>query len=459
MSSILRLVRKRLYCFRFVHLLTAILVAAVTAVALLYQGYVGALTDNFAGRLIRPQVPGTYQLRLPGARTQPNSVWDSPNLNLVIWKLTTRHGAVRMAAVAGSRLSNWPIPKEKEAWLPLSLRGQVYDEAIGDSLSFTYFTGSEWQQAEAKVAGYYEDGGYLSPILVNHSWALSWLGETADQTVMIYTDSRKQTHTELRRYAASVGGASLVKLNGPLHGADYLVSSMYAGGNGAMALGIVFLAIGIGIFGLLVFLDSRSELAVLKALGLKPREAGSLLWLEFLISTLIGLLLGCVSLYWLKGYIGFPLELGLSLLRFGAILVSIAFLLALYAPARLAYVATVNELLLKRPVLLWTQVISEVEGRRPALDDLIGQGWSCLKLAQDEKGFCGTVIPAIGTYVRQGELLAWQPMWFGMAERRYVAPHDGVLQVIDPQRGVLAISKLSDATTFETVSNGGTDDE
>ncbi|HHW99470.1 MAG TPA: hypothetical protein GX738_07585 [Firmicutes bacterium] len=145
----------------------------------------------------------------------------------------------------------------------------------------------------------------------------------------------------------------------------------------------------------------------------------------------------------MKDYIVFPFKYDQALLLHGIQLVAISFAIALYAPARLARVAAVNELLLKRPILLFTQVISNVEGHRPALDDLVNRGWSCIKLETDEKGFLGTVVPQIGAFVRQGELLAWQPTWFGMGEKRYVAPHDGIVQVVDPKRGVVALSQAT----------------
>lgn len=457
MNSVLKLAQKRVVRFRFIHLLATVLVGAVVTVALLYQGYVGALADNFKGRLIYPVLPGEVALHAPGVCEPPNAVWHSPSLHLTMWNVTTRHGNVRMAGVIGTRQDNWPLPREHEVWLPASLRGQVYNEVAGDSLFLTYFGHGEWRQAELTVAGYYEDGRYLSPILVNQGWGRDWLGESSvDETIIVY---QQEAYTVLRRNFTSIRGASLVPLDHSLHGANYLVSNMYAGGNGAILLGIAFLAIGIGTFGLLVFLDSRSEIAVLKALGLKPKEASRLLLLEFSLSALAGLLLGWYGLNLLQGHINFPIKMDLALLRLGFILVAASFTLALYAPARLANVATVSELLLKRPILLWTQKISTVEGNRPALHDLISQGWTCLQLERDDKGFLGSVIPAIGTYVRQGELLAWQPIWFGMGEKRYVSPHDGVLQVVDPLRGVLAISDLQAAATCQTGQSGGTNNE
>lgn len=457
MNSVLKLARKRVVRFRFIHLLATVLIGAVVTVALTYQGYVGALADNFKGRLIYPELPGDVALQAPGLCEQPNTARHNPTLHLTMWNVTTRHGNVRMAGVIGTRQDNWPHPKEHEVWLPASLRGQVYNEVAGDSLLLTYLGHGEWRQAELTVAGYYEDGRYLSPILVNQAWGREWLGPSAvDETIIVYP---QEAYSLLRRNVTSIRGASLVPLDHSLHGANYLVSNMYAGGNGAILLGIAFLAIGIGTFGLLVFLDSRSEIAVLKALGLKPKEASRLLWIEFSLSALFGLLLGWGTLNLLQERINFPLKLDLALLRLGFILVSAAFTVALYAPARLANVATVSELLLKRPILLWTQKITPVEGSRPALHDLISQGWTCLQLERDDNGFLGSVIPVVGTYVRQGELLAWQPIWFGMGEKRYVAPHDGVLQVIDPQRGVLAISDLQAAATCQIAQNGGTDNE
>ncbi len=366
MNNIIRLARKRFLHFRAIHLLTAVLVGAVVAIVLLYQGYVGALADNFTGRLVFPEFPGEVALRIPGFGAPPSTVWHNPTLSLTMWDVATCHGDVRMAGVVGTRLDNWPHPGEQEVWLPASLQGQVYNEVAGDSFSLTYFGEGEWRHAELTVAGYYEDGGYLNPILVNYAWACDWLGQqTIDETIITYW---QESLYQLNRGLAQLPGASLVMLDHSLCGANHLVSNMYAGGNGAILLGVIFLAIGMGTFGLLVFLDSRSEIAVLKALGLKPKEASRLLLLEFSLSALIGLLLGWCSLNLLQGRVSFPFKLDLALLRHGFILVAVSFVIALFSPARLARVATVNELLLKRPILLWIREISPVAGRK--------QNWS-----------------------------------------------------------------------------------
>jgi hypothetical protein len=434
-----------------------LLVAAVVTVALLYQGYVGALADNFDGRLIYPDLPGAAALHLPGITALPQTFARvSPTLILATWDVTTAHGNTQVAGVIGNTSNNWPSPEGGEVWLPASLKGQVYQETIGHGLLLTHFGRGAWQQAELKVAGYYEDGGYLSPLLVNQDWVSSWLGnQSARETIYIYPEG---DYSRIRDTASRIPNSRWVMLHNSLHGAKYLVGNMYAGGSGAIVLGIAFLAIGIGTFALLVFLDSRSEMAILKAHGLKPGEASRLLLLDFSLSSLLGLLLGAAGTYLLQGYISLPLKLDLTLLRYGLLLVATAFAIALFAPSRFLYVASVNELLFKRPILLFVQVINHVEGNRPALDDLTKQGLTCLKLERDESGFLGSIIPSEGNYVRKGELLAWQQIWFGMAERRYVAPHDGVLQLVDQQRGVLAISGLQVAA-YQAADNGGTDNQ
>jgi len=439
MNSLVRLWSKRVWCFRFVHLLVAALVAAVVVVALLYQGYVGALSESFADRLVFPQFPGAAAVFAPGLVQPPRQVTTPPNLQLALMTTTTRHGNIHLGVVLSSYAGGWPVPKGNEVWLPVSLRGHVFDEGVGDSLTLTYFGRGPWQQAEVVVAGYYEDARLLSPILISLPFAQEWLGDQLvyAQSVLVYPESALR---QLRSNLYRIPNAQLVSLDSAFLGAKYLVSSMFAGGDLALVLGIVFLAIGVGIFGLLVFLDSRSEIAMLKTLGLKPGEVSRLSLFEFGFSTLIGLGLGWAVISVLQEHISFPFKYDLALLRHGFLLVGCAFALALFAPARLARVATVNELLLKRPILLFSQVISSVEGQRPALHDIISRGWSCLKLESDGSNFLGTVVPQQGAFVRQGELVGWQTTWFGMGEKRYVAPHDGIVQMVDPKRGVVAIS-------------------
>ncbi|NLW16369.1 MAG: hypothetical protein GX033_01700 [Firmicutes bacterium] len=439
MSSLLSLWSKRVWCFRFVHLLVAGLVAAVVVAALLFQGYVGAIGEDFAGRLVVPQFPGAAAVFAPGSVEPPSQITTPPNLQLSLLDVTTRHGNVRLAAVIFSNGSGWPMPQGNEAWLPASLRGQVFDEEIGDRIILTHFGGRPWKQAEVVVAGYYEDVQLLSPILVSLPWAYNWLGNDLaySQTVLVYPEAALK---QLQRNFHRIPNAEMVRLDAAFLGVKYLVRNMFAGGDLALFLGIVFLAIGISIFGLLVFIDSRSEIAILKTLGLKPGEVSRLLLMEFGFSTLLGVGLGWGAISVLQRYITFPFKYDWTLLRHGILLVVFAYTIALFAPARLARVATVNELLLKRPILLFTQVITNIEGQRPALHDLISRGWTCLKLESDGNDFLGTVVPRVGSYVRKGELVGWQPTWFGMGEKRYIAPHDGIVQVVDGKRGVVAIA-------------------
>ena len=452
MSNGLRLAFKRFLIFKGVHLLVMVLVAAVVAVALLFQGYVGALAYNFEDKLSYPEYPGAAALHLAGYTNLPQTYARvNPLLLMAMWDVTTARGRVPVAGVIASVLDTWPEPEYGKVWLPVSLQGEIYHEQVGDSLLFSRFEQRDWRQVELEVAGYYEDGGYLSPLLVNETWISDWLGRaSANETIVIYPEGDL---ARVRDAANRTRNAQLVMLDRSLHSAKFLVSNMYSGGAGAVVLGIAFLAIGIGTFALLVFLDSRSEMGMLKALGLKSGEAGRLLVLEFVASASFGLMLGWASAYYLQRWIDLPLQVDFALLRYGCILVAVSAFIALFAPARLICVATVNELLLKRPILLFKQNITMIEGYRPALDDLTSQGWTCLKLEQDEKGFLGTVIPDVGSYVRKGELLAWQQTWFGMGERHYLAPHDGILEVIDGQRGVLAISKSETAANSLAVVN------
>ena len=157
------------------------------------------------------------------------------------------------------------------------------------------------------MAGYYEDVQLLSPILVSLPWAHEWLGDylAYAQTVLIYPEGAlRQLQSNLFR----IPNAQMVRLDSGFLGAKYLVSNMFAGGQFALILGILFLSIGVGIFGLLVFLDSRAEIAILKTLGLKPREVSRLLLLEFGFSTLIGLGLGWGAISIMKDYIVFPFK-------------------------------------------------------------------------------------------------------------------------------------------------------
>lgn len=437
MSSFVILLNRRLRRFRFTYLLAALLVAAVLTATLLYQGYVNALSSQFRGRLTHPTIPGAIIARQLPRAAAPVVVEAEPLVQLHLWDVGTRHGSLQLAGVGRSSLAEWPEPAAGEVWLPESLRGQVFNEEVGDQINLTRFSQQERLTATVRVAGYYADGAFLSPLLVNQTWAAAWLEAEADSIVYAYPESAQ---TSLQRWRERNGQPELIRQNDVIQQASDLVGSIYAGGDGAIILGVVFLALGLGTLALLVFLDSRSEFAILKALGLRPRTVGRLLWAEFAAALLAGLGIGWGAVLLIQRQVTFPLALNARLFNYGLLLLTVAYVAALVAPARLARVALVNELMLQRPILLWKQVISKGTDRHPAFHDLVEQGYTCLRLERDEQNFRGAILQPVGARVRQGEPLAFLPIWFGMGERHYVAPHDGIIQVTDPIRGVIAIA-------------------
>lgn len=446
MSSFLILLSRRLRRFRFTYLLAALLVAAVLTAALLYQGYVNALSSQFSGRLNHPTLPGAIiAQQLPGTAA-PVVVETELSLQLHIWEVSTKHGSLQLAGVGSSRLDEWPQPAAGDVWLPESLRGQVFNDKVGDQLALTYFNQQERSTATARVAGYYSDGGWLSPLLVNQAWAAAWLEIEADSTIYAYPEAAQSA---LQRWRERNEQPQLIRQTDIIQSANKLVGSIYSGGSGTIILGVVFLALGLGTLALLVFLDSRSEFAILKALGLRPRTVGRLLWAEFGADLLAGLGIGWGAVLLIQQHVTFPLALDARLFSFGLLLLAVAYVVALVAPARLARVALVNELMLQRPILLWKQVIAKGTDRHPAFHDLVEQGYTCLPLERDGQDFRGAILQPVGTRVRQGEPLAFLPVWFGMAEKHYVAPHDGILKVVDAVRGVIAIAPLNDLTKGE----------
>ena len=431
------LVAKRLKRFRFVHLLIAPLVAAVMVAVLLFQGYLVSLAGEFTGHLVYPEIPAGFLARvLPGVK--PPVVTDAAlQLQLSLWTVVTPSGRVEMAAVSNSRLPNWLEPLPGDVWLPASQRDQVYTQQVNDQIALTRFNGKSWITAQARVAGYYQDGGYLSPLLVNPTWAVAWVNQSAESTILAYPE---QANKQLQRWVSENPQAELLTQSSIVQSASSMVGSLYSGGYVAVLMGAIFLALGFSVLALLVFLDSRSEIAVFKALGLRPSEVGRLFWAEFGVSTLAGVLIGWGAIGWLHTRFGSLITVNWSVFQVALIVVVGSYGLAMLAPARLARRAQVNELLLRRPILLWSQVVSTPNRQNPGLDDLRARGWSCIKLEMDDDGTPGAVLRPAGSFVRQGETLAWQSTWFGMGERKYVAPHDGILELVDLQRGVLAIS-------------------
>lgn len=431
------LAAQRLRRFRFVHLLIAPLVAMVLTGVLIWQGYLVSLTGQFTGRLDYPTLPADILARVMPGVTPPVVTDARLQLQLNCWDVVAPGGQVEMAGVTSSQLATWQEPAAGEVLLPESKHGQVFLQEVGDQITLARFSDQAWRRVQARVAGYYSDGGYLSPILVNAAWALEWVGANPESVMLGYPE---QANKQLDRWSGLNPQAELTTSVTISQDASGLVGSLYSGGNAAVFLGCVFLALGFGILAMLVFLDSRTELAVLKAMGLRPREVGLLFWAEFGVSTLAGILLARLVMLWVGAQFADLLTLNGTVYRTGVLVVAGSFAFAMLAPARLAVRAQVNELLLRRPILLWSRTVSATERKNPGLDDLHDRGCTCIQLERDEHGFPGVVLHRQGASVMQGETLAWQSVWLGMGEKKYVAPHAGVLEVVDAQRGVLAIS-------------------
>lgn len=433
------LIRRRLWRFRFIHLVITGLVATVMVSVLLFQGYLMALTGEFTGQLTYPTLPNACLVRIPANGILP-SLWRiAPQLQLSTWSVSIAAGQVEMAGVSNTSLSDWPLPAPGEVWLPASQRGRLYTEQVGDILTVSQLGGRDWASAEARVAGYYDDGGYLSPILASMQWIGGWSRQSPNSTIVGYPEQAAQ---DLRRWASSYPEAELLTPQGIAQGASDLVSSLYSGGYAAVLMGAIFLALGFGVMALLVFLDSRTELAILKALGTRPREAGFFFWGEFSAAVLLGVPLGWWLTQWLQSRLDIPIALSGSVFRTALTVVLISYGLAMLAPARLAQRAQVNDLLFHRPVLLLSQSVSSLSRHEPSLHDLLSRGWSCIRLETDGEAFPGIVLRPVDATVKQGETLAWQSTCFGLGEKKYVAPHDGILRVADESRGVLAIEPI-----------------
>lgn len=431
------LMRKRIWRFRFVYLVLAGLVATVMIAVLLFHGYLMALTGEFAGKLVYPTLPDAFLARAPVGQSTPLVNSANIQLQLYLWPVQAPMGEVEMAEVTTTRLPDWPSPAPGEVWLPLSQQGRLYTEQTGDWLELSMFNGRAQVTVQALVAGYYRDGGYLSPLLVNRQWLSEWANRQASSIAIVCTEQARQ---QLQYWASEDPAVEILTAQSIALGASGLVRSLYSGGYTAVLLGAIFLALGFGLLALLIFLDSRAELAILKALGTRPREATLFFWCEFALSALLGLGLGRLVVNWLQPRLGALIVLNWSVWRSALTVVAGSYLWAMLAPARLAQRAQVNELLFRRPVLLFSQSITTLARNAPGLQDLLSHGWTCLRLELDGDSFPGVIVRPAGAPVKTGETLAWQSTWFGMGERRYLTPHDGVLQVADPQRGVLAIS-------------------
>ncbi len=423
------------------HAAVIVLTAAIICAFVLFTGYLNALGRDVSGR-IRPvdlaagmlmEAPPGTELPAPFSNAYGAYYWR-------IMQAATSAGVQVIAAVEHAPMASiLPEPKAGEVWLPETLGAESGLE-IGDAFHLSFHQGGRYYDLSGTVVGFYEAMDEYNPLLVSADWLQEQglaIGGRLRGLISPRPGRESLLANEVRN---SMRSARIIEASFVMVQAKQLVSGVFSSGIGAAILLFILLTLGMGTISMLTFLDSKRELSVLKSLGLRPVEVGTLYLAENGLTAILGSLLGIGAALVLQGKSPLPIDITTSGVTQGLFLTGSAFALGLYPTWTLARIGTVNELMLDRPIPLVRRDITGLTRRLPSLDDWLSRGYACLKLQADyDCGFQGILFRQEQDKVKAGEIVAWESVAWGLGERRYVTPCDGQVVKCNREQGLIVI--------------------
>ncbi len=435
-SNLLLLAQRRWKTAVRSHLAAVIIAAAVITAWLLYWGYLEHAHSSLSGRVRTADFPADFAITLPPG-TQHSVPGENADIVQIYQTLTveTPLGLQSLAAVYSQGAdAPLPNPEQGEVWLAGTVKLSAGIE-VGSPFQIAFLEDWRYRVFAGRVAGFYSAHGFCPEVTVNGYW-LSDNGVILDANeVTLYRWLPNST-----RWAGHLpAGATMQTAAAVTDLAGKVVSTAFAGGGSGVWLLYLFLTLGAGTFSLLSYLDSRRELALLKAMGLSPREVSGLFLLEGLFTGLIsfGLTLGVTLLIDRKTSL--PVTLTGSMIWRALTLGGTALAVATAVPYILARAASVNELLFGRPVPLLRRFVAESHRNYPALASLAAAGHTLVKLPIIDGGFPGICLCRAGQRVKAGQTVAWMASVWGLIEHHYLAPCDGEIIQADLAAGLLVI--------------------
>jgi len=439
MKHLLALSARRFRADRRSRFAAASITALVVAAWLLYWGYMEYMGVSMSGRVASVAFPADFAIVLPpGGDYAMNDYYAETLQTYQALEVETSLGLQPVAAVYYSSPSApLPDPAPGEIWLPDSLR-VLGELTVGSPFAIRYLQDMRYHDVSGTIAGYYADFDYYPAIVVDSYWF-------TEQGTMLDTEQ-----VSLYRKASNFGrwsgrlplGAKLVTARTMADRAREIVAVAFSSGGEGVGLLYLFLVLGVGTFNLLSFMDSRRELALLKSMGLRPREMSRLFAIESFLTALLGSGAGLMAVLALDGWTLLPIELTWPLVGRTVLLCLLAFAGATAAPFILAKKGSVNELLFGRPIPLIRRTVTDVARRYPALEPLLAAGFQLVKLPVEDGDFPGICFRRMGQTVKQGETVAWQGSAWGLKELEYLAPCDGEVVQADLSQGLLVIKPI-----------------
>ncbi len=441
MQNLLSLARRRWLTEHKSHLASVVIAAAVVTAWLLYWGYMNHMGAYMSHRVADSDFPADFALTTePGLSYLVPAAYVEVLQSFHQLEMATPLG---MQPVAASGLARpnapLPVPAAGEVWLPEELRG-VNQIDVGSPFEVAILQDLLYVRAEGKVAGFYHAYDFYPAIVMDSLWL-------RDQGILLkgseVTLYRRGPNFDSWRYRMPAG-VTLQTASSASELALQVVQVAFSSGGQGVGLLFLFLVLGVGTFSLLTFMDSRRELALLKSMGLRPKELSGLFVLEGALTAVLGICTALAIVSLIERFSYLPINIDFALAVRATLFSLFAFGAATAVPYLLAQRAEVNELLFGRPVPLFRRRITAVNRRYPALDSLLDAGYQLIKLPVVDFGFPGICFRRVGQQVLAGETVAWESYGFGIGEREYLAPCDGEVVEADLERGLVVIKPTKD---------------
>lgn len=446
MIDLLRLICRRWRVAMRAHMAAALITAAVVTGWLLFWGHTEAMGQSVLARIVPPDLPADLVLTSPDGDRNFRSNLDL--LRVYSYRrsdVTTAYGPLSLGAVTGALKDfTLPQPKDEQVWLDAELASD-WKLTTGDSFQIRFRQGKQYRTVATQVAGTYAGSALLPKLLVDTVW-LERLGiQLTTPEWLFYNRTSNYTNSEqwlqgwlrvLPKGVIRVGDDTI------LEQAQEVISGTFADGGPAVALLFVFMILGVGTFNLLRYMDARRELAILKSMGLRPKEVGLLFALENLFTATLGFGLAMLVSEVVVRWLSLPILLTAFIYGRALLWLLMAHLTAAAVPYIFARTAGVAELMLGRPVPLVRSCIRELGRRYPALEEKLAQGYYCVVLPKADGEFPGICFRKAGQSVKLGEVVAWESLAWGLFERSYVSPCDGTVVDCDLKQGLVTIKPI-----------------
>lgn len=448
LRNVLRLARRRLRHSWHIHAAAVLLTALTGSAFLLYQSYLTQMGTSLDQQTHELRLLSDLYVELPadGALASPvaaTGAWKKRPAPVLVaagrtFSAGSAYGRLQAFAIQPSEDYRGPSPSAGEALLPQRELERL-NLQVGSTVEMLLPGGTLVQVVLRET---YEASPANSELLVNFAWYEQLSGEKGFTRFMFNLIPGLGMQAAQLYLERLYPPATIVTRQLPADLAHQAVSESHSSGSSLVILIFLFLALGVFTALLLSFMDNKRELAVLKSMGLSPRELGGLFLGSGLFTAFSGILMALGLAYQIVHFLnarGVMLPVEPGFLPQMLVWTSAAYAAAIGIPAALSHKATVNQLLYDQPIPLISHQVHTLRQRNLHFEEKIRRGWQVVRLPVDEGVLLGFVFKKAGDLVKKGEVLAYAPGWWGLTYTEYIASVDGRVDAWQEETGYLSI--------------------